>query len=100
MNEFENKIAIVTGTTGIGRAIAKRLASSGASVVCCGIDPAANRALQQETAAANLALRVEHCDVSQPDQVQTAVAKAAAQFGGLDFIVNSAAIHPFGTAVE
>ena len=29
MKEFENKVAIVTGTTGIGRAIAKRLAAGG-----------------------------------------------------------------------
>ena len=45
MNEFENKVAIVIGTTGIGRAIAKRLVSGGASVTACGIDEAANREL-------------------------------------------------------
>jgi NAD(P)-dependent dehydrogenase (short-subunit alcohol dehydrogenase family) len=45
VNEFENKVAIVTGTTGIGRAIAKRLVSGGASVTACGIDEAANREL-------------------------------------------------------
>ena len=39
MQEFEGKVAIVTGTTGIGRAIAKRLAAGGASVVSCGIEP-------------------------------------------------------------
>ena len=33
MKEFESKVAIVTGTTGIGRAIAKRLALGGASVM-------------------------------------------------------------------
>ena len=49
MNEFENKAAIVTGTTGIGRAIAKRLASGGASVLACGIDATANRELQEES---------------------------------------------------
>ncbi|MGA7625474.1 MAG: SDR family oxidoreductase [Candidatus Acidiferrales bacterium] len=100
MKEFENKVAIVTGTTGIGRAIAKRLASSGASVMCCGIDPAANRDLQQQAATENLRLHVELCDVSQPNQVRAVVTKTVAQFGGLDFIVNSAAIHPFGNAVE
>jgi meso-butanediol dehydrogenase / (S,S)-butanediol dehydrogenase / diacetyl reductase len=100
MKEFESKVAIVTGTTGIGRAIAKRLAAGGASVVACGIDAAANHELQQQSEASGLTLRVELCDVSRPEQVQAAVAKTAAQFGGLDLIVNSAAIHPFGNAVE
>ena len=100
MKEFGSKVAIVTGSTGIGRGIAKRLAADGASVVVCGIDAAANRALQKESDDSGLALRVELCDVSRPEQVQEAVAKTVRQFGGLDLIVNSAAIHPFGTAVE
>jgi len=100
MKEFERKVAIVTGTTGIGRAIAMRLASGGASVLACGIDTIANRELQQESAAKGYTLRVEQCDVSLPEQVQAVVGKAVAQFGGLDFIANSAAIHPFGNTVE
>lgn len=100
MKEFENRVAIVTGTTGIGRAIAKRLAVGGCSVVACGIEASANRELQQESELDRLTLRVEHCDVSRPDQVQAVVAKAVAMHGRLDIIVNAAAIHPFGTAVE
>jgi NAD(P)-dependent dehydrogenase (short-subunit alcohol dehydrogenase family) len=100
MKEFENKVAIVTGTTGIGPAIAMRLASGGAKVVVCGIDAAANRELQQISDTKNSALRVELCDVSVPQQVKAVVAKTVAELGGLDLIANSAAIHPFGTAVE
>jgi NAD(P)-dependent dehydrogenase (short-subunit alcohol dehydrogenase family) len=100
MKEFENKVAIVTGTTGIGRAIALRLAAGGANVVACGIDVTANRELQQTSDAQHYALRVELCDVSLPDQVQAAVAKAVAKFGGLDFITHAAAFHPFGDSVQ
>lgn len=100
MKDFENKVAIVTGTTGIGRAIAKNLASAGCSVVACGIDSSANQALQQESDSSNLTLRVEQCDVSQPAQVHAVVKKTVAAHKGLDFIVNAAAIHPFGTALE
>lgn len=100
MKEFENRVAIVTGTTGIGRAIAKRLATGGCTVVACGIEPGANQELQQESQASGLPLRVEHCDVSQPGQVQAMIAKTVATYGGLVIIVNAAAIHPFGTAVE
>jgi meso-butanediol dehydrogenase / (S,S)-butanediol dehydrogenase / diacetyl reductase len=100
MKEFENKVAIVTGTTGIGRAIALRLAAGGANVVVCGIDAAANRELQQISDAKHSTLRVELCDVSVPEQVQTAVAKTVTKFGGLDFIANAAAFHPFGNSLE
>jgi meso-butanediol dehydrogenase / (S,S)-butanediol dehydrogenase / diacetyl reductase len=100
MKEFENQVAIVSGTTGIGRAIAKRFAAGGCNVVACGIETSANQELQQEAQANELALRVEHCDVSQPDQVKSVVAKTVAAYGRLNIIVNAAAIHPFGTAVE
>lgn len=100
MKEFLNKVAIITGTTGIGRAIALRLAADGASVVACGIDSSTTRELQEQADAQGYALRVESCDVSRPEQVQLVVQKTVTQFGGLDYIVNCAAIHPFGTAVE
>jgi meso-butanediol dehydrogenase / (S,S)-butanediol dehydrogenase / diacetyl reductase len=100
MKEFEGKVAMVSGTTGIARGIAIRLASAGASVMACGIDTAANRKLQLESDAKRIALRVEMCDVGRPEQVQAMVAKTVETFGGLDFIANSAAIHPFGNAVE
>ena len=100
MKEFLSKVAIVTGTSGIGRAISLRLAAGGASVLACGIEAAANRELQQEADAQGCALRAELCDVSRPEQVQAVVQKAVTQFGGLDFLANCAAIHPFGTVVE
>src|SRR5689334_21482571 len=100
MKEFENKVAIVTGTTGIGRAIAKRLAAGGAAVVACGIESAANYQLQHEAELDTLMLRVDLVDVTRPDQVQAMVARTVLAHGGLDIIVNAAAIHPFGTAIE
>lgn len=100
MKEFESRVAIVTGTSGIGAAIAKRLSAGGCNVTACGIESSANQQLDQEARAAGLALRVEQRDVSHPQQVQAMVAGTIATSGGLDFIVNAAAIHPFGTAVE
>lgn len=99
MREFENRVAVVTGTTGIARATAKRLASGGCKVFACGIDAAANKELQQEAQRDGLDVRVEQCDVSQPEQVKAIVAKAVATHGRLDIIVNAAAILPYGTAV-
>ncbi|MBB3396443.1 SDR family oxidoreductase [Rhizobium sp. BK060] len=100
MGEFTGKIAIVTGTTGIGRAIALHLAREGASVASVGIDEKANNELAEIGAAAGLALRVIHADVSIPTNVADAVAEAVAAFGGVDIIVNSAAVHPYGNATD
>ncbi|HMJ23394.1 MAG TPA: SDR family oxidoreductase [Terriglobales bacterium] len=100
MKEFAGKVAIVTGTTGIGRAIARRLAMDGADVLACGIEVAANQELALEAKANGLSLRVEQCDVTQAGPVREVVAKAVREFGGLDVVVNAAAFHPFGTVVD
>jgi meso-butanediol dehydrogenase / (S,S)-butanediol dehydrogenase / diacetyl reductase len=100
MKEFEGRVALATGTTGIGRAIAKRFAEGGAQVIACGIETAGNDELARDAAKLGLTLQVESCDATNLDQVRAVIAKAAKQFGGLDIIVNAAAIHPFGTAVE
>jgi NAD(P)-dependent dehydrogenase (short-subunit alcohol dehydrogenase family) len=100
MKDFAGKIALVTGTTGIGRAIAVRFAAGGAQVVSCGIEASGNEELARDAAKLNLTLWVERCDVTDAEQVRTVVAKTVAQFGGLDIIANAAAIHPFGTVLE
>lgn len=98
--DFQGKVALVTGTTGIGMACAIRLAQGGASVLACGIDQAANAALAVYAAQHNLAIHPRITDVSVPQQVGAAVAEAVSRLGGLDIIVNSAAVHPFGTVVS
>src|SRR5208282_4163504 len=101
MKEFAGKVAIVTGTTGIGRAIAIRLAGGGAQVFALGIETAANQDLALDAAKSHgPILQVETCDVTNIDQVRSIIAKTVSRFGGLDIIVNAAAIHPFGTVLE
>jgi meso-butanediol dehydrogenase / (S,S)-butanediol dehydrogenase / diacetyl reductase len=89
--EFSGKAALVTGTTGIGRAVAMRLAAAGAKVFAFGIDEAANAQLAKVAG-----VTVVKCDVSDAG----AVSKAFASMSQLDIVVNSAAIHPYGDAVE
>jgi meso-butanediol dehydrogenase / (S,S)-butanediol dehydrogenase / diacetyl reductase len=97
--EFENRVCIVTGTTGIGKAIAKRFARVGAQVLSCGIDANSNERLEREAKAEKLAITVHRCDVSDAEDAHNAV-NAAAELGGLDILVNAAAVHPYGTAEE
>lgn len=99
-NEFARKVALVTGTTGIGRAIALRLAAGGAQVVALGIEEAANRELASMVKEQRLALAAERCDVADAQAVESAVERAAQRMGGIDILVNAAAIHPFGDVVE
>lgn len=100
MKDFDGKIALVTGTTGIGMATARRLAAGGAAIIACGIDRAANTAMRAELDSSGAEALVVAVDVSVPDQVRDAVAAGVERFGGLDIIVNSAAVHPYGTAVS
>ncbi|SFP67680.1 NAD(P)-dependent dehydrogenase, short-chain alcohol dehydrogenase family [Mesorhizobium sp. NFR06] len=98
MSEFENKVALITGTTGIALATARRLAQGGAAIVACGIDRAANAAMQESFVKARANALVQTVDVSVADEVRDVVAAGVKRFGGIDIIVNSAAIHPYGTA--
>lgn len=98
--DFADKIALVTGTSGIGRAIAMRVARGGATVVALGIDAASNDALAAEAAASGLRLATHRTDVSEPAEVRAAIEAAVERHGGLDVIVNAAAIHPYGDAVS
>ena len=100
MKDFDGKIALVTGTTGIGLASARRLAAGGAAIIACGIDGNANAAMQRELDGSGAKALVVTTDVSVPDQVARAIAAGVARFGGLDVIVNSAAVHPYGTATS
>jgi NAD(P)-dependent dehydrogenase (short-subunit alcohol dehydrogenase family) len=98
--EFAGRAALVTGTSGIGRASAIRLAEAGAEVLACGIDPAANRALDALAASRGLPLRVRRVDVAEEGEVAAAVAACVGHAGGLDVIVNAAAVHPYGSVVD
>jgi meso-butanediol dehydrogenase / (S,S)-butanediol dehydrogenase / diacetyl reductase len=100
MSEFTGKVALITGSTGIGQAAAMRLARDGARVMVCGIDRPANAMLKALFETAGLNGHVSDTDVAIPEQVEAAITETVKRFGGLDIIVNAAAIHPYGTVVS
>jgi rhamnulose-1-phosphate aldolase/alcohol dehydrogenase len=93
--ELARRVALVTGgASGIGRAVARRLAKEGAHVVVTDLDEAGARRVAEAAAAdagpaRPLGLRL---DVTSEASVEAAVAAAVDAYGGLDIVVSSAGI--------
>ncbi len=86
------RIALVTGAaSGIGKAIATRLAGEGACVVIADLNIDSATAVAEELGGPDVAVGVQ-ADVTDPAQVQDAVKAAVLAFGGLDLVVNNAGL--------
>jgi rhamnulose-1-phosphate aldolase/alcohol dehydrogenase len=86
------RIALVTGAgSGIGRAIAGRLAAEGACVVVADRDAGSAEAVAAELGNADVAAPFT-ADVTDEEQVAAAVAATALAFGGVDLVVNNAGL--------
>lgn len=92
--EFDGKVAVVTGSSGIGLAAALKLARDGARVFLGGIDEALNEAAVRD--AAGLSLSVHRVDVADETQIAEWISHAGSEAGGIDILVNAAAIQTYG----
>jgi NAD(P)-dependent dehydrogenase (short-subunit alcohol dehydrogenase family) len=103
MGVLDGKVAIVTGATkakGLGKAIADKMAAEGAKVALTGRENSkegveANVAEIQGNGGEAMSVLV---DVSDPEQVDAAVAAVADAWGQVDILVNNAGVG-FGSAV-
>jgi NAD(P)-dependent dehydrogenase (short-subunit alcohol dehydrogenase family) len=100
--ELAGLVALVTGgTSGIGRAVALLLATRGARVTACGLEPECVDELRRTAVSLGLADRVRAVvvDVRRESDIVRAV-ETAAEGESLDVVVTAAGIQRYGTAAQ
>ncbi|GAA4278993.1 SDR family NAD(P)-dependent oxidoreductase [Aquimarina mytili] len=98
---LEGKVAIVTGSSkGIGKAIAQGLAEHGAKVVISSrsqeaVDEVVTEFKKEGLEAAGIA-----CHIGKAEQRENLIQKTIEHYGGVDILVNNAAINPIYGPIE
>lgn len=93
MQDFNNKVAVVTGgASGVGRSLAFALARRGAKVVVADVDRAALESTEQALKGEGAQALGVYCDVTRADSVQALAAAARDAFGGIHLVFANAGI--------
>jgi NAD(P)-dependent dehydrogenase (short-subunit alcohol dehydrogenase family) len=98
---FQDKVCLVTGAgSGIGKAVAKQLASEGGKVTIIDLNEQhGNQTVQEITSSKGQAIFAK-CDVGNPNDIKAAVQAAVGKWGKIDVVVNDAAMMTFKPVVD
>jgi len=98
---LKGKVALVSGSSkGLGKAMARALAQSGADVIVNGRDAASLAPVVQEIASLGAKAQAIAADLSRREDVERMIAEAIAWQGHLDILVNNAGIIRRAPAAE
>jgi 3-oxoacyl-[acyl-carrier protein] reductase len=90
---LSGRVALVTGASqGIGRACATELAKAGAAVALGARNQEKLQELAREISSAGGSAAVFAMDVSDEEQIKSAIKAALAQYGKIDILINNAGI--------
>jgi NAD(P)-dependent dehydrogenase (short-subunit alcohol dehydrogenase family) len=95
--EFSRKIGlIIGGASGIGREVALLLARRGAQLVIADFDEAGAKSVAEQAGSLASAefVKATSVDLSSTESLERAVRDTILEFGGIDMVVNTAAIYP------
>lgn len=93
MSDLQGKTALITGSTsGIGKAIAEKLASHGANIILSGRRPAREVRAQQKEMEKKYGIKTIYCraDMAKPKDIEMMFRRAAETIGSPDILVNNA----------
>jgi 3-oxoacyl-[acyl-carrier protein] reductase len=94
LSRFDGKVAVVTGAAqGIGEAYARALAAEGAAVVVADVNDEAGTSVAKQIVEDGGRALFVHTDVSSPESAEAMATSTVEQFGGIDLLVNNAAIY-------
>jgi NAD(P)-dependent dehydrogenase (short-subunit alcohol dehydrogenase family) len=93
--DLSKRIAVITGATrGIGRAISFELGRAGAAVIVSSRKPDAVAATVQALESEGITARGFPANVGRLDEARALIAFASSELGGIDILVNNAAVSP------
>lgn len=91
---LKGKVAVITGTAqGLGRAFCLKLAEEGAKIVAADINLAGAEETVKLINDKGLEAFAMKVNVTREDEVQAMAAEAVARYGGIDILLNNAAIY-------
>jgi len=88
MNLNNKKVVITGGSIGIGLQLAKQIIAEGGEVLVCARNLKALETARQQTPG----LHIVQCDITDPEQVRLLLAQTKTRLGGVDILINNAAV--------